>query len=230
MTLIVGIDGCPGGWLALIRDLRTGDVRPLLLDHLDKLLYERLELVAIDIPLGLPDSGARSCDTLARKRLGQGRSSSVFSAPIRPLLACTTYSEACALGRTIDGKAISKQTWNIIHKIRDADSLLAARERGFPVHEVHPELSFAVWSDSNALASKKTEEGRLARCELVERYIPGAFTHIRSSLPRSTCRDDDILDAIAAVWSAERLHSGTALHFPSTPEYDSEGIRMQISA
>jgi predicted RNase H-like nuclease len=230
MALVVGIDGCPSGWLAVVFDTESRKVSPLLLDTLHKLPFESIDLVAIDIPLGLPDYGPRSCDTSTRKRLGKGRSSSVFSAPVRPLLDCTTYSEACDLGRSIDGRAISKQTWNIIDKIRDADSLLAVPQRRFPVYEVHPELSFAVWTDSSALPSKKTEEGRIARHELVERYIPGAFTHIRSSLPRTACRDDDILDALAAVWSAERLYAGTAVHFPSAPEYDSKGIRMQISA
>jgi predicted RNase H-like nuclease len=230
MARVVGIDGCPSGWLAVVLDTESREVRPLLLDTLHELPFESIALVAIDIPLGLPDSGARSCDTSTRKRLGKGRSSSVFSAPIRPLLDCTTYSEACDLGRSIDGRAISKQTWNIIDKIRDADSFLAAPQRRFPVHEVHPELSFATWTDSSALPSKKTEDGKLARHGLVERYVPGAFIHIRSSLPRTACRDDDILDALAAVWSAERLHLGTALRFPSAPEYDSEGIRMQISA
>jgi hypothetical protein len=32
------------------------------------------------------------------------------------------------------------------------------------------------------------------------------------------------------VWSAERLYAGTALHFPSASEYDSQAICMQISA
>jgi len=230
MSLIAGIDGCPGGWLALIRERDTDDVRPLLLDRLDKLLFERLELIAIDIPLGLPESGKRTCDSLARKELGQGRASSVFSAPIRALLSCTSYDEACRVGRSKDGRAISKQTWNILGKIREADALLRAPQRAFSMHEVHPELSFTVWVESTLVPSKKTEAGRLARLHLVERYFPGQYARVRAAVTRTACHDDDILDAFAALWSAERLFENTALTLPAAAEYDSKGIRMQIAA
>src|SRR5262249_22667826 len=38
-------------------------------------------LLAIDIPIGLADRGARRCDVEARRCLGPGRGSSVFPAP-----------------------------------------------------------------------------------------------------------------------------------------------------
>jgi predicted RNase H-like nuclease len=214
----------------LTRDTPSHEVSPLLLHSLDELPFDSLALIAIDIPLGLPESGVRLCDTLARKQLGRGRASSIFSAPIRPLLHCASYREACELGRSIDGRAISKQTWNILAKIREADVVLRAPQRSFAMHEVHPELSFTIWADSTAFASKKTETGRLARLELIEGYLPGAYARVRAAVSRAACRDDDILDAFAALWSAERLLGNTALTLPAAPECDSEGIRMQISA
>lgn len=231
MAQIAGVDGCPGGWLALVLDTETREVRTLLVNPLDELLFEEIELVAIDIPLGLPERGPRSCDTLARRQLGKGRASSIFSAPIRPLLRCTDYREACELGRSIDGRGISKQTWNILEKIREADDLLRAPKRSFPMHEVHPELSFSTWSNSTEIPSKKTETGRSVRLKLVESYLPGAFACVRAAYTRSVCRDDDILDAFAALWSAERLLTERAITLPSAPPpCDSKGIRMQIAA
>jgi predicted RNase H-like nuclease len=98
------------------------------------------------------------------------------------------------------------------------------------MHEVHPELSFTLWAPSITMPSKKTEAGRLARLELVEKYLPGAYAAVRAAIPRKACRDDDILDAFAALWSAERILANTALTLPATPACDSEGLRMQISA
>ncbi len=230
MTRIAGIDGCPAGWLVLTRDTRSRAVSPLLIHVLEELLFEALTLIAIDIPLGLPDSGARLCDTLARKQLGRGRASSIFSAPIRPLLHCSSYREACELGRSIDGRAISKQTWNILAKIREADGVLRAPRRSFSMHEVHPELSFTLWGRSNLVPSKKSEAGRRVRLELVDGYFPGAYADVRAAFSRTACHDDDILDAFAALWTAERLLAHEALSLPATPECDSEGIRMQIAA
>ncbi len=214
----------------LARETPSPRVIPLLLPSLDELLFHSWSLIAIDIPLGLPESGARLCDTLARKQLGRGRSSSIFPAPIRPLLPCATYQEACTLGRSIDGRAISKQTWNILEKIREADALLRTPQRSFQMHEVHPELSFTIWTQGAEIPSKKTEAGRLARLELVEKYIPGEYARVRAAVPRTACRDDDILDAFAALWTAERILADTALTLPAYPECDSEGIRKQISA
>jgi len=39
---------------------------------------------------------------------------------------------------------------------------------------------------------------------------------------------DDIADAFAALWSAERLLAGTAQRLPEAPVHDSYGLPMHI--
>jgi predicted RNase H-like nuclease len=66
------------------------------------------------------------------------------------------------------------------------------------VFEVHPEVSFAYWNNG-PLESKRSEQGLARRRALVSAYfgeIPVA--------PRGA-REDDLLDAFAALWTAERI-------------------------
>ncbi len=68
-----------------------------------------IEVIAIDIPIGLPETGPRECDVLARRLLGRARASSVFPAPIRAVLGAKDYQQACAIRHKIEGKKMSKQ-------------------------------------------------------------------------------------------------------------------------
>lgn len=74
----------------------TGHILPTI-ENIMK-LYSMPDTFMIDVPIGLPDRGARECDKAARRRLGPSRGSSVFPAPIRRILAATSYIEACAIG------------------------------------------------------------------------------------------------------------------------------------
>src|SRR5919107_462565 len=99
-----------------------------------------VELIAIDMPIGLSDDGVRACDVQARKRL-PGAASSVFPAPLRPVLHATDYAEACSISVAASGKALSKQAWNLVPAIRALDDALGEPPTDRVV-EVHPELAF----------------------------------------------------------------------------------------
>jgi hypothetical protein len=68
----------------------------------------------------------------------QKRASSVFPAPVRPVLAASSWEDACARSRASapKGKAISKQTFHILQKIKEVDDLLQAHPRYEEVIEV----------------------------------------------------------------------------------------------
>jgi len=140
---IAGHDGSTGGWVMVLCDERLRDAKAVFVEHLAN-LPRALRVAAVDVPIGLPDRGSREADTLARKLLGHPRGRSVFPCPIRPALGADTREEASARTERIDGRRISQQTWGIVRKIREADTLMRTDEwaRGV-VHEVHPELSFA---------------------------------------------------------------------------------------
>jgi len=97
----IGIDGAPGGWVAVgcfgsgsdvVPENRRSDPRffpsiAALYDWRDDQPGGTAAPVAVDIPIGLPDTVCfRACDSQARERLGERRNS-VFHPPARYLLA-----------------------------------------------------------------------------------------------------------------------------------------------
>ena len=229
--LVAGVDGCKAGWLCITRK-DTG----LLMSEVyttATALFEQSppsDLIAIDIPIGLADIGPRSCDIGARKMLGR-RGCCVFTAPIRPLLTAQTYPEANATRMQMEGKGLSKQAWEIISKIREVDWVVRTRpdlqER---IREVHPEVCFTAWNRNVPIPDpKKSRVGRETRAVLVAQHFgPLAFSIVRQRHMRTDVGDDDINDAFAALWTAERIIAGTARLIPERPSYDSFGLRMEM--
>jgi predicted RNase H-like nuclease len=82
MPKIYGLDGCKDGWIGIAEDLESGLLSWDVYDELADLLKidPHPGVIAIDIPIGLPEKGARSCDREARRLLGRPRGSSVFPA------------------------------------------------------------------------------------------------------------------------------------------------------
>ena len=187
-------------------------------------------VLAIDIPVGLLDRGERACDALARTRLGGGRASSVFSAPIRPILEAPSWAEANRIGRSVHGKGISKQAFALVPKIAEVDLLLRERpELRALVWEVHPEVSFAELIGAPVLAPKKSRLGRDIRLEALRRlFDEEALEATRRAIPREDAGEDDVLDALICLWTAERVDMGQAATMPSLVPLDSIGIPMRI--
>jgi predicted RNase H-like nuclease len=227
------VDGCRGGWLVISAPglpCAPGQLRWRVLEGLGPALdAPGLALTAVDMPVGLAGAGPRLCDQEARRLLGPRRSS-VFPAPPRPCLAATTYAEACDLSAAASGRKLSRQAYNLLPRIRQLDQWLQANPAAWPrVREVHPELAFRQWNGGVPMAAaKKTEAGARQRAALVEAWLPGSAAAIRDSLRRSVAADDDILDALACLWSAARLLRGEALTLGGDP--DGTGLPMRISA
>jgi predicted RNase H-like nuclease len=118
-----------------------------------------------------------------------------------------------------------------MRKIRELDALLAANPSlQRRVREVHPELSFWAWDGRRALLyRKKAKEGKAERRGLIEdRYGKQVVIEVRSRYPVAEVDHDDIHDAFAALWTAERILAGTAFVVPDTPQVDAPGLRMEI--
>lgn len=189
-----------------------------------------LDAFAVDIPIGIPAAGARDCDRATRAAIG-ARRSSVFPAPVRAALDATGYRDASDRSFAAHGKRLSQQAFNIIPKIREIDlALRADAHAASRVHEVHPELSFMLLNDGAPMSfAKKLTEGRAERRRLIEREFPGAFATVRASWRSKQAKDDDILDAFAALWSAGRIAAGRALALPpGTAPRDPLGLPMVI--
>lgn len=229
---VAGVDGCRAGWLCVAQNLRTGKCRATILARIEDLLRfdPAPAVIAIDMPIGLTDRGPRACELEARKLLGRPRSSSVFPAPVRPLLRASSWEQACRLGSRIDGQRINRETWNIMPKIREVDAFLRAhpeyRER---IHETHPEVCFWRWSGGKGMTyAKKAAEGRAERKALVVSVFGSELEAASSILRRGGWAMDDLLDAFATLWTAKRVLAGAHVTLPPRPPVDRLGLRMEI--
>lgn len=196
-------------------------------DFDDFLRWPDLELLVIDVPIGLPDRGARKCDLRARQILGP-RASSVFPAPIRPALNARSHEGACRIWERIEGKRCSVQAFGIYSTIASVDRHMVpgAQER---VREGHPELTFAHMNGGRGLELAKSKaDGRERRIELLEPHFVGLEALISELRPRRAIVD--LLDALAMLWTARRVRKAEATSIPDQPEYDSRGLRMEMVA
>jgi len=130
----------------------------------------------------------------------------------------------------VHGKKISKQAWAITPKIREVDDLLRDRDSLVStLREVHPEVCFRAWAGAPLSSSKKRHEGSQERRLLVvDHFGVEALEMTRRAWKRASVSDDDILDAFAALRTAERLYAGTAERMPVSAPTDSCGLQMEI--
>jgi predicted RNase H-like nuclease len=215
-----GVDGVPGGWV--VARVAGGDVAWSVVDSARAVLEETAgcAAVGVDIPLGLPTGATRrACDVACAHRLGPARAS-VFPAPPREVLAAASYDEACAVARRLTGRAISLQTFHIGSKIRDWDAV-GVLPAG--VVEVHPEVSLRTLAPDVAFAPKKSARGAGQRIAALGRWLDVAAA--LGDLPAGA-RLDDVLDALAAAWSAQRWAAGRAEVLGT--ERDDRGRPMRV--
>ena len=227
MTFVLGIDGCRAGWLALRLDLKQPTADVALAESWADLPCGEAAMVAVDMPLGLADSGPRDCDIAARRLLPPGRKSSVFAPPRRYMLVCADWRTAQDLGKAREGVGLSKQAWNITVKIRELDDALDPDKQA-RVREVHPELVFHRLNDWQALPPKRKPEGQTARLALLRRVGLPDIAPLLDRFPRQAAGRDDVIDAAACAYAAQRLIAGVAERLPAEPTRDSRSLRMEI--
>lgn len=218
---VVGVDGCRGGWLAAIAD--ASRVRWLWSADIATLLVEPADAVAIDIPIGLPDRGRRDCDLAARRRLGR-RGVTVFPAPVRAVLDCTSYADARAVLAALGGPSMSAQAYGILRAVRQVDTAVTPADEPRVV-EAHPELAFAMINGGPALAPKRTPLGRDQRLGALRPVWPGVAELVAAA--PYPARADDALDALACAWVARRWAAGEATVLGGNTR-DSHGLTMRI--
>jgi predicted RNase H-like nuclease/catechol 2,3-dioxygenase-like lactoylglutathione lyase family enzyme len=231
MSVYIGVDGCKAGWFAVI--LRDGDEGEYkLYPTIGKLWAEyRPEspaIVLIDIPIGLPEEGARQADLEAQRILGERRSS-IFSVPTRAALYASAFGQGREINRRITGRMFSQQLWNIAPQIREVDSLLRHDpEARATFKETHPEVLFWGLAGHPMHSPKKTPAGFKERIKLVQTFYPGAAQFVDAAMKafkRREVQRDDIVDALVEAVAGK---IGTFATLPSTPEFDARGLPMQI--
>lgn len=252
MTLVAGLDGCRGGWVAVLLDGDTTNARAERIGALNE-LFERAnapQIVAIDMPIGLPeriDLSGRAPERLVRPLLG-ARQSSVFSIPSRSAVYASLdaaipeadrYRHCCAVARaTSEGaKAVAKQCFHIFPKIVEVDTCLRAHgDRVSRVYECHPEVAFWAMSGCAPLAEPKKVKNQPHPPGLeLRRSLLRAQGFPKHAVEAATAKSlkvgpDDLIDACATVWTALRIANGRAMCFPDPPGRDAHGLPIAIWA
>lgn len=239
---IAGVDGCPAGWLVVLRPLRGQQPpRALIAATFAEILAlpEAPAAIAVDMPIGLPERsgiGGRRGDVEARAKLG-ARQSSLFPLPARAAVMEADFRRACdkAFAHSDPPRKVSKQMFNLFPKIREIDALMTP-ELQKRVVECHPEVAFWALNDRRPLDEPKKVKSRphepglaLRRALLAAAGFPATFLE-QKHFKSSEAGPDDLLDACACAWTAARVAQGTSICFPADPPLDARGLRQEIRA
>src|SRR3954453_4052446 len=242
-SLAIGADGARGGWLAALARGASPEaverVELQLVSTFENLVALHGEAgdhglpVAVDVPMGLPETGRRRpCDEQARALLG-ARGNAVFAPPSRPLLAAMSYEEArqlTAAAKLTDAsaKGLSAQAFAIAPKIRDADQYLRVHPGAQAwLWECHPELSFRALAPGKVLRDKKSVGRQARRLRLLCDRFPHVLDALEAFAPSGRVADTaDALDAVVALDTA--LHVLDDDYEELGGEKDATGLIMRM--
>jgi predicted RNase H-like nuclease len=227
--IVVGVDGCNAGWVAAAWNTRKLSIDISVHATFSGLLsvFEHAKAIAVDIPIGLIEC-RRACDVEARAEL-TCRKSSVFPAPDPRVVCMTDYGEARKRMEDLCGKSISAQAFGIYPKVCEVNKCMTPELQG-RVIEIHPELCFWAMGNGNEVcAAKRTIKGSQDRFERLKKHFDlpdDQWIKVENGI--KCAQPDDVLDAVAAAWSARRWVNGSFGRFPAVPEIDANGIRAEI--
>lgn len=227
---VAGVDGCRGGWVVCIV-APDGEGAPLVVRDVMVLAAFRDVLsataacraVAVDMPIGLSETGPRQADALARRLLGPRRSS-VFPPPARPVAEqAGDYATLNAFSKSVHA-GLSRQTFNILPRIREVDVLITP-ELQSRVFESHPELCFRSLNGAPMADAKRTAAGQAQRLAGLQTIYGAGLADLK---PPHGAAFDDLYDALVLAWTAQRYVRGTAHRVPEAPQHEARGLHMEI--
>jgi predicted RNase H-like nuclease len=217
MATFIGIDGIPGGWVAVYLDQRRQHFNHAC--SLDQLLIGSYERAMIDVPIGLPPRGYRICDQEARKLIG----SRAFLGARWNVWKFRDYSQANAHYYKDNDKRISLQLWCIRDKLREINETMTP-ERQARLHEAHPELIFWRLNKKAHLENKKTDAGRKRRIALLKQHGFGQIETWLTQRRGTGIGRDDLIDACACALAAR----DSDRRIPNGAPPMARGIRMEM--
>ena len=229
--MYLGIDGCKYGWICA--QLKNEAVSLTLFGHINEVKNMDSQRIFIDIPIGLGDQfNTRTIDFKLRKLLSKKRKSSVFTPPIREALEAPTYQLGNQINKSISGKGISIQAWNIGHKIKEVNQFLSQnRFYQKKMSESHPELCFELLNNGPLKHSKKTLSGIEERIKIINKYINISSQEIRDfakECKSDKAKLDDIIDAIVLSLSAMRWEMSGKRQITQEKEKDTFKLPFNI--
>jgi predicted RNase H-like nuclease len=215
---------CATGWLtasAKVAGATFAPEEPRVYATFREVLDEKpsFSVITLNAPIGYIEearTGGRTCDRMARALLGR-RGSTIHNAPTRATL------ERGADPRADHLDAISSV---LLSRYREVAAEMAPyRQR--TVYEVHPELSFYQLNGDEPLRwTKKFEVGRDERRLLLEKRIQGVDRILEVELDEVP--ESHLLDVAALLWTARRIFARAGTRIPMDPEWDEQGLRMEL--
>ena len=95
------------------------------------------------------------------------------------------------------------------------------------VYEVHSDLCFYELNEGEPLQySKHSEAGIQERREVLRAKFPGSERILGAELPGVSF--SHLVDVAAFLWTARRIFARAAIRIPQDPEWDEQGLRMEI--
>ena len=223
-TVVAGVTPFNDKWLVASAKMAGSTFAPeppKAYDSFLEVLSERpsFAVVVVNVPIGFldtPEMGARTCDRQARALLGR-RGTAVHNAPSRAVFD----------GRVEPDKdGLDAVTRTMLPRYREvAAEMSPYRQR--VVYEGHPELSFfQLHKDSPLKKSKVVTEGKEERRVILEDRIRGSERYLDATV--IGVPQKHLYDCFALLWTARRVFGHAAKRIPVEPEWDSEGIRMEM--
>jgi predicted RNase H-like nuclease len=223
---VLGVDACRRGWIAIAAE--DGVTGAYFARDIEALIARAetdgpIAVVAVDMPIGLPDRSLRQADVLARAAIGP-LWPSVFMTPVREALLAADHAAASAINRELTGQGISIQAFALKPKLLQVERW--ARRTAARVVEIHPEVCFARLAGAPLTERKSSWAGAERRRAL----LAGAGVTIAGDLggAGAYAAVDDVLDAGAAAWAARQVLRGRARPIPDPPEIFSDGWACAI--
>ena len=219
---LAGVEPCPGGWLVVSGKLQgvslfpdPPQVVPTMTDVLDS--RPPYEIIALHAPIGLPGEptrGGRACDRSARKLLGVRRGAAVAPPPSR------------SVAYDVSGTGLSVVVRAQLARIREVQRDVASYHQR-SVFEVHPELGFFQLNEDKPLRyAKRTHLGIGERLALLQARMPG-LERVVDNIPAGV-RLPTVLDACVDLWTARRIAARAVARLPEVPEWNEDGLRMEM--
>lgn len=219
---LAGIEPCPGGWLVVSGKLQGVSLfpdPPQVLASITDVLDARpaYEIVALHAPIGLPNArikGGRACDREARKLLGVRRGAAIAPPPTRSVV----YD--------VSGEGLSAVVRAQLARFREVQRDVASYHQR-SVFEVHPELGFYQLNDDEPLKfGKRTHLGIDERLGLLRARMPG-IERVVDNVPAGL-KMPTVLDACVNLWTARRIAARAVQRLPEVPEWNEDGLRMEL--
>lgn len=223
-SVVAGVTPCSVGWLVQSAKIHGSTFAPEMSRPYENFLeilseHPAFEILVVNAPIGYldtPEMGPRTCDREARELVGR-RGTAIHNAPSRAVLN--------GLVDWRDGGVDAVTATLLPRYLEVAKEMSPFRQR--LIYEGHPELSFyQLNKDASMKRSKKIRAGRDERLEVLESHIPGMEKILESDIKGVASKH--VYDALAMLWTARRVWGRSARRIPTEPEWDSEGLRMEL--